>query len=64
MVHKKRVWSIVLRVPLALLVFAAWIASFYAAATKLQGINWGTPIVFTILVALYIVGCWLGNKKN
>ncbi len=59
----KRVWQIVLKLPLQLLVVAAWLVSFYAAATKMQNISWGTPIVFTILVALYVSGVLL-NRKN
>lgn len=59
----KRVWSIILKLPLQLLVIAAWIVSFYAAATRTNNISWGTPVVFTIIIGLFIWGRLLDRKK-
>ncbi len=63
MTNKKRVWSVILKMPLVLLVLGSWAASFYAAAVKMQGINWGTPIVFTVIVALYVTGALIRKQK-
>jgi len=53
----------ILKAPLVLLVVSAWIASFYAAAVRMQDINWGSPIVFTIIVGLYVWGMLLSKKE-
>ncbi len=63
MTNKKRVWSVVLKMPLVLLVLAGLIGSFYAAVKNIQDISWGAPIVFLIFVLSYILGMWL-RKDN
>ncbi|MBS3089205.1 hypothetical protein J4402_05555 [Candidatus Pacearchaeota archaeon] len=61
--EKKRWLPYVLKAPLVLIIIAAFIASIYAASVNLQGITWGTPIVFTIILGLFVLGWWFENKK-
>ena len=62
-VNKKRVWAIVLKLPLQLSVIAVWITSFYAAM-KVEQIGWETPITLTVLLALYVIGILVARKKK
>lgn len=57
------IWAKVLQAPLYLLVIAAFIASIYLAATGQYSIRWGTPVLFAIIIALYIWGVWMEKKK-
>jgi hypothetical protein len=61
---KKRLIVNLLKAPLALLIVISFIASIYAAATNLQGITFGTPIFFGIILILYGVGLWYEKKKK
>ena len=64
MVDIKRVVSYILRAPLHLFLIGSFAASIYAAYNKIQGISWGTPVLFgTILVAWYF-GVWLSRRNS
>lgn len=55
--------SIILKAPLIILVLLSWGASFYAAIQKIQGITWAVPIIYTILVSLYIAGIYIQKQQ-
>ena len=59
-----RIKSLILQLPLWILVFASFAGGIYAAATKLQGITWATPIILFIIITLYIVGRAIDKKKS
>jgi len=64
MVDIKRIVSYILRVPLHIFLLGSFFASVYAAYKGIQGISWGTPILFgSILVAWYL-GVWLSKFKK
>ena len=53
-----------LKAPLILLLAASFIVSWYAAIKKIGGISYGTPIILSIILALYIIGDYLSYKKQ
>ena len=55
--------SWILRAPLIILVLFSWLISFYAAYAKLQGVTYTVPIVYTILVILYVIGTFMKVYK-
>lgn len=58
-----KIKSILLELPLWLLVTASFLGGIYAAATKLQGITWATPIILGIILGMYILGRIFETKK-
>lgn len=58
----KKILGGILRAPLILLVLFSWGSSIYAAYEKIQGITYAVPIIYTIVIALYIIGLLI--KKN
>ena len=62
MENKTKGW--LFKLPLILLLLATFIASIYAAVKHLSGINYATPILVLIIIALYIVGEYFANKKG
>lgn len=56
--------SIILKIPLVLFVLASFGGAVYAAAYKIQNINWVTPVIMGILIFLYVIGWSLGRKKE
>lgn len=62
--ENKRWIPYVLKAPLVLVIIASFIASIYAATVNLQGITFGTPVLFGIVLALYVVGWWLDKNKK
>ena len=56
--------SIILKVPLVLFVLASFGGSIYAAYNKIQNINWVTPVIMGILIILYVIGWFIGRKKD
>jgi len=59
-----KIISIILQVPLGLFILASFIGSIYAAWNKIQNISWGTPAIMGGLILLYIIGWFLGRRKN
>lgn len=53
-----------LKAPAILILIASFIASIYAAAKQIQGINWVTPVLLGIILVLYFWGSWLHMNKN
>lgn len=64
MVDIKRVISIILRIPLHLFLIGSFAASIYAAANKIQGISWGTPVLFGAILALWYIGVWMSKQEE
>ena len=59
----KNVLAKVLMAPLVLLVLAAFIVSIYAAAQNLYSITWGTPILFALILVLFVIGLKMKKKQ-
>ncbi len=55
--------ALVLKAPAYLLMIAAFIASIYAAAKNIQGINWATPVILGAIIAAYIIGVRTEKKR-
>lgn len=64
MVDVKRVISIILRVPLHLFLIGSFGASIYAAYKHIQGISWGTPILFGVILAAWYIGVWMSRGEE
>ena len=45
-----------------LLVIASCAAAYYAAYAKIQDITWSVPIIYTVVLVLYIMGIMLKDK--
>ena len=60
----KKIISIILRVPLHLFLVGSFGASIYAAANKIQGISWGTPILFGVILAAWYLGVWMNRDDG
>jgi hypothetical protein len=64
MVEIKKIISIILRIPLHLFLLGSFIASIYAASQNIQGITWGTPILFGIILAAWYIGVWMSKEDS
>lgn len=60
----KRVISVILRIPLHIFLIGSFGASIYAAYNKIQGISWGTPILFGAILAAWYFGVWLSKSDE
>jgi uncharacterized membrane protein (DUF485 family) len=60
----KRVISFILRIPLHLFLLGSFAASIYAAYENIQGITWGTPILFGIILAAWYIGVWMSKEEG
>lgn len=61
---KKRLLVLLLKAPLFLIVIASTAASVYAAYSKQFNISWSTPVLFIIIIILYIIGLYIEKKKG
>ena len=59
-----KIFSIILKIPLILFVLASFGGSIYAAAYKIQNINFVTPIIMGTLIILYVIGWFIDRKKD
>jgi hypothetical protein len=59
-----RVISVILRIPLHLFLVGSFGASIYAAANNIQGISWGTPILFGLILAAWYIGVWMSRSEG
>jgi len=59
-----KILSIILKIPLVLFVLASFGGSIYAAYNKIESINWVTPIIMGSLIILYVIGWFIGRKKD
>ena len=57
-----KVWSIILRIPLWLLVIASCATSFYTAYTKMS--SWAVPAIYVAAILLYILGISFKDKTR
>lgn len=64
MVSIKRVVSYILRAPLHLFLIGSFAASIYAAYNKIQGISWGTPVLFGAILIAWYFGVWLSRNSS
>ena len=60
----KKVWSIILKIPLIILVIASFVGGLAAAIMGIQDVTYGTPILIGIILVLYFIGVWLGRSKK
>jgi len=60
----KKIISIILRIPLHLFLVGSFGASIYAAAKHIQGISWGTPILFGVILAMWYGGVWMSKEDE
>jgi len=60
----KRIISIIMRIPLHLFLVGSFGASIYAAANKVQGITWGTPILFGVILLAWYIGVWMSKDGD
>ena len=58
----RNIVSILLKTPLVLLVFAAFIASIYASINNIQGITYPTSILFGVILIFYFIGVYIAKK--
>ena len=59
-----KILSTILKLPMWTLVIASWGASIYVAYTKLMGMTWAVPAIYSAILALYIVGTMLRKEKK
>jgi hypothetical protein len=64
MVEIKKAISVILRIPLHLFLIGSFGASIYAAANKIQGISWGTPILFGVILVAWYLGVWMSKSED
>lgn len=57
--NTKKIVGWILQVPLYLLVLGSFGASIYAAANKIQNINWNTPLIMGGIIIAFLVGAYL-----
>jgi len=60
---KTKVVAWILKAPMLLVMLAAFIGGIYAAAMKIQGVTYATPVILGVLIALYAWGEVLANKN-
>lgn len=60
----KRIWILLLKLPLVLLVIISFFASIYVAFKGTYGITFATPVILGIILILYIIGIVLETKKR
>jgi len=58
-----RVISIIMRIPLHVFLLSSFGASIYAAVNKIQGISWGTPVLFGAILATWYIGVYLSRNE-
>ena len=61
--NTKKVIILIMKLPIVALMLISWGASFYAAYKHINNISYATPIIFTIIVACYVLALYL-EKKN
>ncbi|MEI6058673.1 MAG: hypothetical protein WCP89_02780 [archaeon] len=62
---KTKTSSFLMQLPLILVMIASFFASIYAAAYKISGIGFLTPVVLGIIIVLYFLGRHFEkNKRN
>ena len=54
----------ILKAPVQLLVIVSYGASWYAAYANMQGITYGVPIIYTLLIGAYALGWYLENRTD
>lgn len=59
-----KILKTLLQVPLWLLVLASFGGGIYAAANKIEGIGYSTPVILLVIIIMYITGRVMGNKKK
>jgi len=59
-----KIISIILKIPLVIFILASLVVSIYAAANKIQGINWITPMIMGFLILLYIISVFIDKQIN
>lgn len=60
---KAKIVAWILKAPILLMMLAAFIGGIYAAANRIQGVTYATPVILGVLIALYIWGEVLANKE-
>jgi uncharacterized membrane protein (DUF485 family) len=60
----KKVIGIILQIPIYALVVGSLGASIYAAAYKIQGVTWVTPIILAGFIISFIIGAILRKEKR
>ena len=61
-IHK--ILSYILKTPLVLLIIGSLIGSWYAAYKHIQGIEYSTPFIYTIIFIAYIIGGVIKNQDD
>lgn len=59
-----KIWNIILKAPLILVVVISFIASIYISYKGLYNMTFGTPIILGIILLLYFLGVYLGRNKT
>lgn len=54
--------SWILKIPLIALIIGSWGASWYAAYYMQQGINYIVPIIYTGIIALFLIGWFMKSR--
>ena len=61
---KNKTLGFLFKTPALLVLIAAFIGGIYAAANKISGIGYGTPIALLIVLVLYFVGELMQGKND
>lgn len=62
--NKRKIFSIILQVPLVLTFIASVFAAYYAYYKNLGGVTFATPIIQTVILVLYLIGIFLMRDKK
>jgi hypothetical protein len=55
----KKIWGMILELPLILLVVGSFVASIYAAYNEISGVTYASSVVLGIVLILYFIGAYL-----
>jgi len=54
----------IFKIPLKLLIIASWGASFYAAYTGMITSGWYVPVIYSIILILYVLGAIIDKRHR
>lgn len=58
-----KIWNIILKAPLILVVIISFIASIYTSYKGTYNMTFGTPIILGAILFLYFLGVYFGRNK-
>ena len=60
----KKIFSLILKLPLILIVLASFFAGIYAAYFNVSDIGWESPIIMGVCIIMYILSVYITKGGN